>query len=90
MLTQYAVRYEDYSDFGSTINGKLAARYDLFDSLALRGAISTGFHAPTPGQSNARKVTTTFDANLNVSVEEGTLPPGHPLVQSAGSGRGRY
>ena len=43
-----------------------------------------GFHAPTPGQSNARKVTTTFDANLNVSVEEGTLPPGHPLVQAAG------
>ena len=84
MLTQYALRYEDFSDFGSTINGKLAARYDLFDSLALRGAISTGFHAPTPGQSNARKVTTTFDANLNVSVEEGTLPPGHPLVQAAG------
>ena len=84
MLTQYAVRYEDFSDFGSTVNGKLAARYDLFDSLALRGAISTGFHAPTPGQSNVRKVTTTFDANLNVSVEEGTLPPDHPLVQVAG------
>ncbi|MCY3752297.1 MAG: TonB-dependent receptor [Gammaproteobacteria bacterium] len=84
MLTQYAVRYEDFSDFGSTVNGKLAARYDLFDSLALRGAISTGFHAPTPGQSNVRKVTTTFDANLNVSVEEGTLPPDHPLVLSAG------
>ena len=84
MLTQYAVRYEDFSDFGSTVNGKLAARYDLFDSLALRGAISTGFHAPTPGQSNVRKVTTTFDANLNVSVEEGTLPPEHPLVLAAG------
>ena len=84
MLTQYAVRYEDFSDFGSTVNGKLAARYDLFDALALRGAISTGFHAPTPGQSNVRKVTTTFDANLNVSVEEGTLPPEHPLVLGAG------
>ena len=84
MLMQYAVRYEDFSDFGSTINGKLAARYDLFDFLTLRGAVSTGFHAPTPGQSNVRKVTTTFDANLNVSVEEGTLPPGHPLVQAAG------
>ena len=84
MLTQYAVRYEDFSDFGSTVNGKLAARYDLFDSLALRGAVSTGFHAPTPGQSNVRKVTTTFEANLNVSVEEGTLPPNHPLVVAAG------
>ena len=84
MLTQYALRYEDFSDFGSTTNGKLAARYDLFDFLALRGAISTGFHAPTPGQSNVRKVTTTFDENLNVSVEEGTLPPAHPLVLAAG------
>ena len=84
MLMQYAVRYEDFSDFGDTINGKLAARYNLFDFLALRGAIATGFHAPTPGQSNVRKVTTTFDANLNVSVEEGTLPPNHPQVLAAG------
>ena len=84
MLVQYAVRYEDFSDFGDTINGKLAARYDLSDTVAVRGAVSTGFHAPTPGQSNLRKVTTTFDANLNVSVEEGVLPPDHPLVKAAG------
>jgi iron complex outermembrane recepter protein len=42
-----AVRYEDYSDFGSTTVGKLTARYDFNDALALRGTISTGFRAPT-------------------------------------------
>ena len=84
MRMQYAVRYEDFSDFGHTVNGKVAAGYGLLDFLTLRGAVSTGFHAPTPGQSNARKVTTTFSANLNVSVEEGTLPPDHPRVLAAG------
>ena len=84
LLMQAAGRYEDFSDFGDTLNGKAAGRYGLLDFLTLRGSISTGFHAPTPGQSNAQKVTTTFDANLNVSVEEGTLPPSHPLAQAAG------
>ena len=84
LLMQYAARYEDFSDFGDTLNGKIAASYGLSDFLTLRGSVSTGFHAPTPGQSNAQKVTTTFSANLNVSVEEGTLPPDHPLVLAAG------
>ena len=84
ILMQYAIRYEDFSDFGGTLNHKGAVRWGVTDRLALRGSASTGFHAPTPGQSNAQKVTTTFDANLNVSVEEGTLPPGHPLVAAAG------
>lgn len=42
-----AGRYEDYSDFGSTINGKFAMRYDFGPAFAIRGAVSTGFRAPT-------------------------------------------
>ncbi len=45
-----AGRYEHFSDFGSTTNGKISARYELSDALAVRGAASTGFRAPTPGQ----------------------------------------
>ncbi|WP_372757641.1 TonB-dependent receptor domain-containing protein [Mariniflexile sp.] len=45
-----AVRYEDYSDFGTTINGKLASRLKLGDNLTLRGSISTGFRAPSLAQ----------------------------------------
>ncbi len=52
-----AVRWEDYEDFGTTTNGKLSTRLVLTEALALRGAWSTGFRAPTPGQSNAINAT---------------------------------
>jgi iron complex outermembrane receptor protein len=42
-----AGRVEDYSDFGSTVIGKLTTRYDFSDVIALRGTISNGFRAPT-------------------------------------------
>ena len=45
-LAGAAVRFEDYSDFGNTITGKLSARFDFTDTFALRGTVSTGFRAP--------------------------------------------
>jgi iron complex outermembrane recepter protein len=51
-----AGRYEDYSLFGSTTNGKLAARFRFNDVVSLRGAASTGFRAPTPGQQYLQNV----------------------------------
>jgi len=45
-----AGRYEHFSDFGSTTNGKVSARYEFSPVIAIRGAASTGFRAPTPGQ----------------------------------------
>ncbi len=55
-----ALRLERFSDFGLTTNGKVSARVELTDTLALRGAVSSGFRAPTPGQQNAFNVTTAF------------------------------
>ena len=49
-LMQYELRFEDFSDFGSTVNGKIATRYNVNPRFTFRGAISTGFHAPTPGE----------------------------------------
>lgn len=72
---QYAVRFEDFSDFGSTFNWKVAGRYNLSDMVTLRGAVSTGFHAPTPGQANVRTTITTFDGTTGLQVEEGLVPP---------------
>jgi iron complex outermembrane receptor protein len=46
-----AARYEKYSDFGSTINGKLASRLKLSDKINLRGSLSTGFRAPSLAQA---------------------------------------
>ncbi len=42
-----AARGEDYSDFGSDVNYKLATRFEAFEGLALRGGVSTGFRAPS-------------------------------------------
>ena len=84
LLTQYALRYEGYSDFGGTLNGKFAGRYHFDERITGRLAVSTGFHAPTPGQANIQKVTTTFDANVGGQVEQGLVPPDHPLAKAAG------
>ena len=75
LLLQGALRYEDFSDFGDTINGKVAARWRLGEAFALRGAVSTGFHAPTPGQANVQTTITTFDGATGLQVEEGLVPP---------------
>lgn len=77
-LMQYALRYEDFSDFGSTINGKIASRYRANDFITFRGALSTGFHAPTPGQANVSTIITTFDGATGLQVDEGLLPPTNP------------
>ena len=84
LLVQYAARYENYSDFGGTLNGKIAARFRISDAFALRGAVSTGFHAPTPGQSNVSTIITTFDGTTGLQVEEGLFPVSNPDVVAAG------
>ena len=87
LLLQYALRFEDYSDFGDTINGKIAGRLRLSDSFVLRSAVSTGFHAPTPGQATVRTTITTADSTIGgtpILVEEGLFPPTHPAAVAVG------
>tara|TARA_R110002096_G_scaffold128768_2_gene277101 strand:- start:1459 stop:4044 length:2586 start_codon:yes stop_codon:yes gene_type:complete len=69
-----AVRYEDFDDFGTTTNYKVAANYRITDNFGIRGTVSTGFKAPTPGQSNAFNVSTEFDLVLQDLVNNGTVP----------------
>lgn len=59
-LASFATRFEDYSDFGSTINFKLAARYKVSDNLNIRGAANTGFRAPSLHQINFNSTSTIF------------------------------
>jgi iron complex outermembrane receptor protein len=78
-----AVRFEDFEDFGDTTNGKLAARWAITDAFALRGSASTGFRAPTPGQSNVTKVSTiTVQGELQ---QQGQIPPTNPIAQFLGA-----
>ena len=69
-----ALRVEDFEDFGTTFNGKLAARYGLTDAFAVRGSVSTGFRAPTPGQQNAFNISTQFAPDRRELVNNGTIP----------------
>jgi iron complex outermembrane receptor protein len=46
-LIDMAARYENYSDFGGNIAGKIAARYKLSDRLSIRGSVNNGFRAPS-------------------------------------------
>ena len=55
-----AARYEDYSDFGSTLNGKLAMAFKVSDSFLLRGSASTGFRAPSLQQKYFSSTITDF------------------------------
>jgi iron complex outermembrane recepter protein len=68
LLLSLAGRYEDYSDFGSTTNGKLAARLELSTALAIRGAASTGFRAPSLHQQYFSSTATNFSAGVPFDV----------------------
>jgi iron complex outermembrane receptor protein len=83
-LVQGALRFEDFSDFGTTTNGKVAARYHISNGFTLRGAVSTGFRAPTPGQSNLETIVTTFDTTSGTQTNEGTVRPTDPLIAPLG------
>jgi iron complex outermembrane receptor protein len=88
VLLQYAARFEDFSDFGETINGKIAGRFRVSDAFAIRGAVSTGFHAPTPGQASVRTTITTADSTIpgqSILVEEGLFPATDPIAISVGA-----
>jgi len=84
LLLQIAVRSEDFSDFGATSNYKFAGRYSLGDLATLRGGISTGFRAPTPGQSNYTGIVTSFDGPTGMQVQEGTVRPTDALAIALG------
>jgi len=65
-----AGRYENFSDFGSTTNGKLTIRVSPTPKLILRGAASTGFRAPSLSQGNFSAISTNFLLNTATGVVE--------------------
>ena len=77
-----ALRAEDYSDAGGQTTGKFTARLQVTDAVALRGAVSSGFRAPSLSQRRFNSIlfvasdaglTTTFAAN-----------EGHPVSRAFG------
>ena len=69
-----ALRVERFDVFGATANGKLSARYALGGAVSVRGGVSTGFRAPTPGQQNTFNVQSTIDPETLDLVDSATVP----------------
>ena len=82
-----AGRAEHYDDFGGTLDGKLTVRVQPDPRFVIRGSISTGFRAPSLGQSFFSSTATNF-VNLGqglVPVESLTLPVGSAPAQVLGA-----
>lgn len=81
-VTDQAIRFEDYSDFGSTVTGKLSAGFRASEDLLLRGSTSTGFRAPSLQQ---RYFSSTFtDFVVGVPVDVVLAPNGGMVANAAG------
>jgi iron complex outermembrane receptor protein len=80
-----AVRYEDFSEFGNTVNGKLSARFEVTPDFALRGSYSTGFRAPTPGQLNTNSTSQGLDTKTLLVFTSGRLANNDPLAVALGA-----
>ena len=78
-----AVRFEDYSDFGSVFTAKASTRFELTEEFALRGAVSTGFRAPSLAQSYFSTISTNFIDG--VPFEVGTFPVTSPVARALGA-----
>ena len=90
LLLTSALRFEDYEDFGTTTNYKIGGNYHLTDDSGIRATYSTGFKAPTPGQSNASNISTLIDDNpasltFGELVNKGTIPFSSPVALAKGA-----
>ena len=59
-LVDGAVRFENYSDFGTVFTGKFATRYKVADNFNIRGSVSSGFRAPSLAQIHFSNTLTSF------------------------------
>jgi iron complex outermembrane receptor protein len=83
LLGSIAVRAEDYSDFGSNVSGKIAARYDFTDAFALRASIQNGFRAPSLQQQFFATTSTNFINGVPFDIT--TFPATDPVAQALGA-----
>lgn len=81
-LVGAAVRMENYSDFGLTVNGKLATRLKLAETFNLRGSVSSGFRAPSLQQINFSSTFTTVQGGNIAEVK--IAPNNSPITRAAG------
>ncbi|TAE23415.1 MAG: TonB-dependent receptor [Cytophagales bacterium] len=69
-LVAGALRFENYSDFGANVSGKLASRLKLSEAFSLRGSINKGFRAPSLQQIYNSQTTSTVQAGVIVQTKQ--------------------
>ena len=85
LFAQAALRYEDYSDFGSEVVYKVAGFYQFSDEVGFRSSFGTGFRAPTPGQQGTTNVSTRLPDGFPVAT--GLFPAGGEVAQALGANK---
>ncbi|MCS6809520.1 MAG: TonB-dependent receptor, partial [Bacteroidota bacterium] len=78
-----AARFESYSDFGSLLTWKASTRYEFVSGLAVRGAIATGFRAPSLQQQYFRATSTNFINGIPFDIS--TFPANSPAGRAFGA-----
>ncbi len=81
-LINGALRFENYSDFGSVVTGKLATRYKVADNFNIRGSFSTGFRAPSLAQIHFSNTLTSF--SNGALVQSLVAPNTSSIARAAG------
>ena len=81
-LLAAAARFEHYSDFGDAQIGKLAASFEINDSLRLRGSMSGGFRAPSLQQQHFSSTITNFVQGVPLDIV--IAPNGSSIARAAG------
>lgn len=77
-----AIRHDEYSDFGHTVNRKLAGKWAITPQWLLRGSIGTGFRAPTLGQMTETEIyssATISGVNCSADLQAVALQLSHAL-----------
>jgi iron complex outermembrane recepter protein len=82
-LVDVAGRFEHYNDFGNTTTGKLSTRYQLHPGYAIRGAVSTGFRAPSLMQEFFSSTATNFVSGVPFDIK--TFPANTPEAAALGA-----
>ena len=83
LLASAAVRAEHYSDFGETVTGKLALRYDFNESFAIRASVQNGFRAPSLQQQYFTATSTNFINGVPFDIT--TFPATDPVAAALGA-----
>lgn len=84
LLLSAAARFENYSDFGSTLNGKVAGRFKATEDINIRGSLSTGFRAPSLAQVYYNLRFTNFIGGI--ASDQLLSPNNSPVTASFGIG----